>query len=202
MKLYYSPGACSLSPHIVLREAGYKFDAEQVDLGTKKTKSGDDYTKINPKGYVPALQLDNGELLTEGVAIANYLADQKPESNLLPKNGGMERYRAQEWLTFISSEIHKTFGPLFNPKTPDAFKTMALERLGQRFDYLNKQLEGKKFLMGDQFSAADAYLFTVASWAPHLKVDLAKWPAVKAYVDRIAARPAVQAALKAEGLIQ
>jgi glutathione S-transferase len=202
MKLYYSPGACSLSPHIALREAGYKFDAEQVDLGTKKTKSGADYTKINPKGYVPALQLDNGELLTEGVAIANYLADQKPESNLLPKNGGMERYRAQEWLTFISSEIHKTLGPLFNPKTPDAFKTMALERLGQRFDYLNKHLDGKKYLMGDQFGAADAYLFTVASWAPHLKVDLARWPAVKAYVDRIAARPAVQAALKAEGLIQ
>ncbi|HEY7688625.1 MAG TPA: glutathione transferase GstA [Dongiaceae bacterium] len=202
MKLYYSPGACSLSPHIALREAGYKFDTEQVDLGTKKTKSGADYSKINPKGYVPALQLDNGELLTEGVAIANYLADQKPEANLLPKNGGFDRYRAQEWLTFVSSEIHKTFGPLFNPKTPDGYRTIALEKLGQRFDYLNKHLEGKQYLMGSQFTAADAYLFTVASWAPHLKVDLAKWPNVKAYVDRIAARPAVQAALKAEGLIQ
>lgn len=202
MKLYYSPGACSLSPHIALREAGYKFDTEQVDLGTKKTKDGADYTKINPKGYVPALQLDNGELLTEGVAIVNYLADQKPEANLLPKNGGMERYRAQEWLTFISSEIHKTFGPLFNPKTPDAFRTMAVEKLGQRFDFLSKHLDGKQYLMGSQFSAADAYLFTVASWADHLKIDLGKWPTLKAYLGRVAGRPAVQAAMKAEGLIQ
>jgi len=202
MKLYFSPGACSLSPHIVLREAGYKFDAEQVDLGAKKTKSGGDFTKINVKGYVPVLQLDNGENLTEGVAIVSCLADQKPESNLLPKNGTLERYRAQEWLTFVSSEIHKTFSPLFNPNTPDAYKQMALDKLGQRFDYLNKHLDGKQYLMGSQFTAADAYLFTVASWAPHLKVDLAKWPAVKAYVDRIAARPAVQAALKAEGLLQ
>ncbi len=202
MKLYFSPGACSLSPHIVLREAGYKFDAEQVDLGTKKTKSGGDFTKINAKGYVPALQLDNGENLTEGVAIVSYLADQKPESNLLPKNGTFERYRAQEWLTYVSSEIHKTFSPLFNPNTPDAYKQMALDKLGQRFDYLNKHLDGKQYLMGSQFTAADAYLFTVASWSPHLKVDLGKWPALKAYVDRIAARPAVQAALKAEGLLQ
>lgn len=202
MKLYFTPGACSLSPHIALREAGYKFDTEQVDLATKKTKAGADYAKINPKGYVPALQLDNGELLTEGVAIVNYLADQKPEANLLPKSGGMERYRAQEWLTFISSEIHKTFGPLFNPKTPEAFKTIAVEKLGQRFDFLNKHLEGKQYLMGSQFSAADAYLFTVASWADHVKIDLNKWPNVKSYLGRVAARPAVQAAMKAEGLIQ
>jgi glutathione S-transferase len=202
MKLYFSPGACSLSPHIALREAGYKFDTEQVDLATKKTKDGADYAKINPKGYVPALQLDSGELLTEGVAIVNYLADQKPEANLLPKNGGMERYRAQEWLTFISSEIHKTFGPLFNPKTPDAFREIAIEKLGQRFDFLNKHLEGKQYLMGSQFSGADAYLFTVASWAPHVKIDLGKWPNVKAYIDRVAGRPAVKAAMKAEGLIQ
>jgi glutathione S-transferase len=202
MKLYFTPGACSLSPHIALREAGYKFDAEQVDLGTKKTKDGTDYLKINPKGYVPALQLDNGELLTEGVAIVNYLADQKPDSKLLPKNGDMERYRAQEWLTFISSEIHKTFSPLFNPKTPDGFKTIAIEKLGQRFDFLNKHLEGKQYLMGSQFNAADGYLFTILGWAPHVKIDLSKWPNVRAYVDRVAGRPAVQAALKAEGLLQ
>ena len=127
---------------------------------------------------------------------------RSPSSNLLPKNGTFERYRAQEWLTYVSSEIHKTFSPLFNPNTPDAYKQMALDKLGQRFDYLNKHLDGKQYLMGSQFTAADAYLFTVASWSPHLKVDLGKWPALKAYVDRIAARPAVQAALKAEGLLQ
>jgi glutathione S-transferase len=202
MKLYYSPGACSLSPHIALREAGLKFDAEQVDLGSKKTKGGADFAKINAKGYVPALQLDGGEVLTEGVAIVSYIADQKPEANLLPKNGSMDRYRAQEWLTFISSEVHKGFSPLWSDDTPESIKKAAVDRLGQRFDYLSKQLNGKPYLMGSQFTAADAYLFTILGWTKYHKIDLGKWPTLKAYADRIAARPAVQAAMKAEGLIQ
>jgi glutathione S-transferase len=200
MKLYYAPGACSLAPHIGLREAGYQFDLEQVDLAAKKTKSGADYTKINGKGYVPALQLDSGEVITEAPVILQYIADQKPESGLAPKAGTMERYRTQEWLNFVTSELHKGFGILFNPALPENARPAVVDRLGQRLDFLAKQLDGKPYLTGDKFTAPDAYLFTVLSWAPHLKISLDRWPTLKAYVERVAGRPHVQAALKAEGL--
>lgn len=202
MKLYYSPGACSLSPHICLREAGLKFDLDQVDLGTKKTAGGADYWAVNANGYVPALTLDGGETLTEGPAIVQWIADQRPDSGLMPKNGTMDRYRAQSWLNFITAELHKGIGALFNPKVPDAWRTMTIERLGGRFGYLVKQLEGKQFLMGSQFTAADAYLFTVLGWTQYLTISLDKWPALQAYMGRVAARPHVQAAMKAEGLVK
>jgi glutathione S-transferase len=202
MKLYFSPGACSLSPHIVLREAGFDFDLEQVDNREKKTKSGRDYWTINPKGQVPVLEFDNGDRLTEGPVIVQYLADQKPASGLTPAAGSMDRYRVQEWLNFITSELHKSFGPIFRPTTPDAYKTISKENLGKRFDWIDKQLAGRQYLMGDKFTVADAYLFTVLRWAQRIEVDLAKWPNLKAYVDRVAARPKVQEAMKAEGLLQ
>jgi glutathione S-transferase len=202
MKLYFAPGACSLSPHIVLREAGYNFDLEQVNNQEKTTKSGMDYWGINGKGQVPVLELDNGERITEGPVIVQYLADQKPASGLAPANGSMERVRVQEWLNFTTSEIHKAFGPLFRPTTPDAFKDISKENLGKRFDWLDKQLAGKQCLTGDKFTVADAYLFTVLRWSTRVNIDLGKWPNVKAYVDRVAARPKVQEAMKAEGLIQ
>jgi glutathione S-transferase len=200
MKLYFAPGACSLSPHIVLREAGYDFDLEQVNNQEKKTKSGTDYWGVNPKGQVPVLELDNGERITEGPVIVQYLADQKPSSGLAPANGTMERVRVQEWLNFITSEIHKSFGPLFRPTTPDAFKDISKENLGKRFDWISKQLGTKPFLTGDKFSVADAYLFTVLRWSGRVGIDLAKWPTLQQFVDRVAARPKVQEALKAEGL--
>jgi glutathione S-transferase len=201
MKLYFSPGACSLSPHIILREAGAKFELEQVDNREKKTKSGQDYWAINPKGQVPVLELDSGERLTEGPIIVQYIADQKPGSGLAPPAGTMERYRVQEWLNFTTSELHKTFGPIFRPTTPDAYKTISKENLGKRFDWLDKQLAGRQYLMGDKFTIADAYLFVVLRWAARVEMDLSKWPNLKAYVDRVAARPKVQEAMKAEGLI-
>jgi glutathione S-transferase len=202
MKLYFAPGACSLSPHIVLREAGYNFDLEQVDNHQKKTKSGTDYWGINGKGQVPVLELDNGERITEGPVIVQYLADQKPASGLAPANGSMGRVRVQEWLNFTTSEIHKTFGPIFRPTTPDAFKVISRENLGKRFDWLDKQLAGKQYLVDNKFTVADAYLFTILRWSPRVNIDLGKWPNVKAYVDRVAARPKVQEAMRAEGLIQ
>lgn len=201
MKLYFSPGACSLSPHIVLRETGLPFDLEQVDNREKKTKSGQDYWKINPKGQVPVLELDNGQRLTEGPVIVQYIADQKPGSGLAPAAGTIERYRVLEWLNFVTSELHKSFGPIFRPTTPDAYKTISKENLGKRFDWLNDQLAGRQYLLGDKFTIADAYLFTVLRWAPRVEIDLSKWPNLKAYVDRVAARPKVHEALKAEGLI-
>ena len=201
MKLYFAPGACSLSPHIVLRETGSTFDLEQVDNKEKKTKSGQDYWTINPKGQVPVLELDNGERLTEGPVIVQYIADQKPGSGLAPVAGTLERYRVLEWLNFITSELHKAFGPIFRPTTPDAFKAISRENLGKRFDWVNAQLAGRQYLMGDKFTIADAYLFTVLRWAPRIDIDLSRWPNLKAYVDRVAARPKVQEALKAEGLI-
>ncbi|HEV7823250.1 MAG TPA: glutathione transferase GstA [Burkholderiales bacterium] len=200
MKLYYSPGACSLSPHIILREAGYKFDLEKVDLGTKKTAAGDDFTKINPKGYVPVLQLDDGQLLTENISIDEYLADHKEASGLAPKSGSLERYRLVEWLAFISTEIHKQFGPLFKPDTPAATQQAQKDQLAKRFDYVNAQLRGKKFLLGD-FSVADAYLFTVLRWTEKVGIDLSRWPELGNYMQRVAARPHVKAALEAEGLV-
>jgi glutathione S-transferase len=202
MKLYYSPGACSLSPHIVLREAGLSFEIEKVDLRTKKTESGKDFTAINPKGYVPALQLDDGSLLTEGPAIVQYIADKAPQSKLAPAHGTMERYRLQELLNFISTEIHKGFSPLFNPSYPEEVKKTFRENLGKRFDNLNGPLEKGPFLMGEQFTVADAYLFTVLNWCQWVNIDLSKWPVLQAYQGRVAARPHVQAALKAEGLLK
>jgi len=200
MKLYFYPGACSLAPHIVLREAGLSFDLEQVDLGTKLTAGGEDFSKINPKGYVPALRLDDGEVLTEVAVILQYLADHKPESGLEPGAGTMERYRVMEWLNFIATEVHKQFGPLFNPKITAEWKENQLSRLAQRFDYLAQHLGGKQYLMGDNFTVADAYLFTVINWAGFLHVDISKWPQLTDYLARIAARPAVKAAMEAEGL--
>ena len=198
MKLYIAPGACSLSPHIVFREAGIPFDMETVDLGAKRTKSGKDFKAINPKGYVPVLELEGGQVLTEGPAIVQYIADQKPASKLAPPAGSMDRYRLQEWLNFITSEMHKAYGPLFNPQTPDAYREMSKTRIGDRLDFLSKSLRGKDYLMGSTFTVADAYLFVILGWSGHLGIDLAKWPVMQAYWDRVAARPAVKAALDAE----
>jgi glutathione S-transferase len=198
MKLYIAPGACSLSPHIALREAGVPFDMETVDLGAKRTKSGKDFKAINPKGYVPALELEGGQVLTEGPAIVQYIADQKPASKLAPPAGTMDRYRLQEWLNYITSEMHKAFGSLFNPKMPDAYREITKTNIGGRLDFLTKSLQGKDYLMGSTFTVADAYLFTILGWSAHLGIDLAKWPVLQAYWDRVAARPAVKAALDAE----
>jgi glutathione S-transferase len=200
MKLYYITGACSLSPHIALRETGLSFDLEQVDSKTKKTKSGGDFLKVNPKGYVPALQLDDGQTLTEAAVIVQYIADKKPESKLLPPAGTTERYRAQEWLNYVATEIHKGVGALFNPKLTDPWKDVLRESVAPKFDYLSKRLEGRSYAFGDGFSAVDGYLFTVLGWPQYVGIDLAKWPVLKSYTDGIAKRPSVQAALKAEGL--
>ena len=202
MKLYYSPGACSLSPHIVLRETGTPFEIERVNTGIKKTHSGADYLKINPKGYVPALELDNGEVLTEGPAIVQYIADSAGATALLPKAGTWERYRVMEWLNFITSELHKSYSPLFNKEVPEAYKTMVKDKLAQRFDWLEGHFKTNDYLLGKAFSVADAYMFTVLSWNQHVGIDMGKWPAIAAYLDRIGKRPTVQAALKAEGLVK
>ncbi|MFL5271346.1 MAG: glutathione transferase GstA [Anaeromyxobacteraceae bacterium] len=200
MKLFYSPGACSLSPHIVLRELGLAFDLEKVDTKAGKTEKGADFRAVNPKGYVPALQLDDGQVLTEGPAIVQYLADKKPEAKLVPPAGSMERYRLAEWLNYLTSEMHKSVGGLFNPKMPEEFKAVTREAIAGKFDYLTKQLQGRTFLTGETFTVADAYLFVILGWTKYVGIDLAKWPVLQAYVGRIAGRPAVQAALKAEGL--
>ncbi len=200
MKLYFSPGACSLSPHIVLREAGAKFDLEQVDNKTKKTKSGADFWQINPKGYVPVLELDDGQRLTEGPAIVQYIADQYPNAGLLPPCGSFDRYRVQEWLNFITSEVHKSFGPLFRDTTPAEYKSIAKENIAKRYGYLEKHLAKHQYLHGEKFGVSDAYLFTVSNWMKRVGMDIGEWPNVKAYVERIAARPKVQEAMKAEGL--
>jgi glutathione S-transferase len=202
MKLYYSPGACSLSPHIVSREAGIPVELKKVNLKDKVVEGGADFRKVNGKGYVPALELDNGQVLTEGPAIIQYLADQKPESGLAPKAGSFERYKLQEWLNFIGTEIHKGFSPLFKPTTPEEYKKTAREGLAGRFDWLNPQLEGKDYLTGKSFTVADAYLFTVLTWTKPLQIDLSKWPNIAAFVARVAARPKVKEAMKAEGLIK
>lgn len=202
MKLYYSPGACSLSPHIVAREAGIPVELKKVDLKAKLVDGSADYLKTNGKGYVPALELDDGSLLTEGPVIVQYLADQKPDAGLAPRTGTLERYRLQEWLNFITSELHKSFGWFFNPAmTPEGRKAVS-DRLELRIAWLAKQLEGKQYLLGDKFSVADAYLFTVLNWAPMVKFDLGRWPAITEYHKRVAARPKVQETLKAEGLVK
>jgi glutathione S-transferase len=202
MKLYYSPGACSLSPHIVLLEAGLPFTLEKIDFATKKTSTGIDYFTINSKGAVPALQLDDGRVLTEGPAIVQYLADLKPDSGLAPRAGTFERYQLMEMLNYITSEVHKGFSPLFNPKISADWKASALANLEKKFAWLTGFLSGKTFLMGNTFTVADAYLFTVMKWTGHLKIDLAKWPVLSAYQSRIVQRPKVQQALKEEGLVK
>lgn len=200
MKLFFGPASCSLASHIALHELGLKFEAERVDLKSKQTSSSGDFMKINPKGYVPALQLDNGEVLTEGAAILQYLGDLKPSQNLVPAAGTMERYRLQEWLNFIATEVHKGFSPLWRKDNPDIVKSMAEEKLFGRLNYLNDVLKGKDFAMGSNFTVVDAYLFTVLNWSNYLKIDLGRWPVLAAYCARVKSRPAVQAAMKAEGI--
>lgn len=202
MKLYYFNGACSLSPHIVALEAGLSVTLVRADLKTKKTADGGDYLAINSKGAVPALQLDDGRVLTEGPAIVQYLADLKPESKLAPPAGSFERYRLMEILNYITSEIHKTFSPLFNPATPPEQRETTIANLGKKFDWISGFLGQKPYLMGDTFTVADAYLFTVVNWTNFVKVDLSKWPVLVAYQARVAARPKVQEAMKAEGLLK
>ena len=201
MKLYYAPGACSLSPHIVAEEAGIKLDLEKVDLKTHKTESGEDFYAINPKGYVPTLKLDDGTVLTEGPAIVQYLADQKPDSHLSPACGTLERYKLQEWLTFINSEIHKNFSPLFGAASEEV-KADSKAKLSKRFDYVNKELAGKDYLLGANFTVADAYLFVMLTWGNHLKLDLTPYSNLHAFFARVFARPKVHAAMKAEGLVK
>jgi glutathione S-transferase len=201
MKLYYAPGACSLSPHIVAQEAGIPLQLEKVDLKSHKTADGQDFTAINPKGYVPALKLDDGTVLTEGPAIVQYLADQKPDSKLAPANGTLERYKLQEWLGFINSEIHKSFGPLFGQPSEDVKKD-SITKIAKRMNYVNGALAGRHFLMGETFTAADAYMFVMLTWANHLKLDMSAYANLHAYFARIAARPKVHAAMKAEGLVK
>jgi glutathione S-transferase len=201
MKLYYSPGACSLSPHIALHEAGLPFEAVAAPTKTHKLPDGSDYYAINPLGYVPLLELDDGTRLTEGPAIVQYIADQVPDKQLAPPYGTIERYKLMSWLTFIGTELHKGFSPLFNPATPEDYKTIAKDRLMSRLRWVNEQLEGKTFLMGDRFTVADGYLFTVTNWPPRVGVDISGLAHLAAYRARVAARPAVQAAMKAEGLI-
>lgn len=202
MKLYYSPGACSLSPHIVLNEAGFNYEVERVDLASKKTEKGADFFAINPKGYVPVLALDDGQILTEGPAIVQYLGDQNPASGIVPKVGSLERVRAQEWLNFITSELHKTYSPLFRPTTPDEYKKLAREYLAKRLAILDKHLAGKQYILGDKFSAPDAYAFTVLRWSQYTNVDLSPFPNIKAFMERVAARPKVQETMKQEGLLK
>ena len=202
MKLYYSAGACSLSPHIVLEESGLPYEAVSAPTKTHKLADGTDYYTINPLGYVPYLTLDDGRSLHEGPAIVQYIADQVPASKLAPANGTFERYKLQEWLTFIGTELHKGFSPLFNPTTPADYKPSCIERLSSRLQWVDGELAGKLYLMGDHFTAADAYLFTVTNWTPHVGLDISGFPHLLAYRARVAARPAVIAAMKAEGLIK
>jgi glutathione S-transferase len=201
MKLFYASGACSLSPHIVLLEAGIPFTMEKISFNTKTTADGTDFLTINAKGAVPALQLDDGRVLTEGPAIVQYLADQKPESGLAPPAGSFERYQLMELLNFITSELHKGYSPLFNPGASADWKTAAHANLAKKFAWLTSYLGNKTYLMGSTFTVADAYLFTVLNWSAHVGVDLSKYPALTAYMARVAARPKVQEALKSEGLL-
>jgi glutathione S-transferase len=208
MKLYFSPGACSMAPHIVLHELGAQFQSEKVDLKEKKTSTGESYLGINPKGQVPALKTSEGKLLTENAVIMQYMADQYTEKNLLPKWGTWERYQANEWLNYVATEIHKGMGVLFaadrlvpSKEGNAEFRKNAVAALGKKFDHLSNHFKEHLFLLGDQFSAADAYLFTILNWHGWLKVDLTPWPALLGFMERVKARPAVQATMKAEGLI-
>ena len=202
MKLYYAPGACSLAPHIALCEAGLPHQLEKVDLAAKRTEGGADYTEINPKGYVPALALDDGQVLTEVSAVVQYVADQAPGSGLAPPPGTPERYKLLEWLGFVATELHKGFGPLWKPDTPDAYKPVVRDSLAKRFGYLDGQLVDRDHLLGPGFTVADAYCFTILNWTNFHGIDLAAFPNVGAYVGRVAARPEVRQAMREEGLIQ
>lgn len=202
MKLYYSNGACSLSPHIALREAGIPFELVRASTKTHKLDDGTDYYTINPTGAVPMLELDNGERLSEGPAIVQYIADLAPQSKLAPANGTFERARLQEWLNYITSELHKGYSPLFRPDTPDVYKPIAQDNLKKKYAHVDAKLAGRDYLMGDTFTVADAYLFTVTSWAKYVNLDLSAYKNVLAHSARVAARPQVQEALKAEGLLK
>lgn len=202
MKLFYAPGACSLSPHIVLFEAGVRFDVSKLDFATRKTAEGEDYYAINPKGAVPALRLDNGEVLTEGAVIVQYIADKAGNTSLAPAAGTPERMRLQEWLNYIASEIHKGFSPLFNPKTPEEYKEIVRANLAKHFKILDKALEGKDYLMGKTFTVADAYLFTILNWRHKHNIDISGYKNLDAFAGRVGARPRVREAMVAEGLLQ
>ncbi len=202
MKLYYSPGACSLSPHIALEESGLSYEAIAAPTKTHKLADGTDYYSINPLGYVPLLVLDDGRQLREGPAIVQYIADQAPDRQLAPANGTFERAKLQEWLNFIGTELHKGFSPLFNPATPAEYKSMVIARLGERLKFTDGLLADRQFVLGDRFSVADGYLFTVTNWAQPLGIDLSPYPNLVAYRARIGARPAVIAAMRAEGLLK
>jgi glutathione S-transferase len=202
MKLYYSPGACSLSPHIVLHETGLPHEAVLASTKTHQLQDGTDYYTLNPKGYVPLLELDSGERISEGPVIVQYIADQVPASRLIPAAGTLARYRVMEWLNFIGTELHKTYSPLFNPALSDDAKAVFRAKLVERFTWVDGQLAGKSYLSGDAFCVADAYLFTVTNWAPRVGVDISQLANVAAFMTRVGQRPAVQAAMKAEGLIK
>ncbi len=202
MKLYYAPGACSLSPHIVMREAGIPVQLVKVDLSAKKTEDGGEFKTINSKGYLPTLELPDGQRLTEGPAIVQYLADQAPTRGLAPANGTIERSRLQEWLNFISAELHKQFSPLFDPASEEGLKGRLIQKIGGRFDWVVKQLSNRDYLMGSAFTAADAYFCTMLAWCRHVCIDLSKWPTLEAYKARVEQRPQVREALKAEGLLK
>ena len=202
MKLYYSPGACSLSPHIALHESGLAHTALKAPTKTHQVDDGTDYYTINPLGYVPLLELDDGTRLTEGPAIVQYIADQAPDKKLAPANGTLARYQLQSWLTFIGTELHKGFSPLFNPATPAEYKPMVISKLMSRLGWVNEQLEGKQYLMGDDFTVADGYLFTVTNWTTPTAIDISALTHLNAYRARVAARPAVQAAMRHEGLLK
>ncbi len=201
MKLYYSPGACSLSPHIVACEAELPVELVKVDLQSKRTENGEDFRQINPNGYVPVLMLDDGNKLIEGPAIVQYLADQAPDKKLIPPAGAFERYQLQQWLNFISTEIHKSFSLLFNSTAPDAAKQLTLDSLVTRLETVAEHLSTQAFLLGEYFSVADAYLFVTLSWGPYVNVDISRWPALARYADKISSRPAVQKAMREEGLV-
>ncbi|NGX96629.1 MAG: glutathione transferase GstA [Candidatus Afipia apatlaquensis] len=202
MKLYYSPGACSLSPHIALKEAGLPFDLVKVDLKAKKLEDGSDYTQVNPKGQVPALGLESGDLLTEGAVIVQMIADKAPQKNLAPAHGSSERYKLQEWLNFIASELHKNFSPLFQPALSDDTKAFFKDRLMGKFKYIDQALKGRDYVMGQHFTVPDAYLFTMLAWADRVGLDISGLPNLVGYKARVAARPKVQEALIAEGLLK
>ena len=200
MKLYYSPGACSLSPHIALRAVGAEFELVRVDTRTKKLLNGDDFLAINPKGYVPTLELDDGEILTEGPAIVQYIADHHPDAHLAPENGTMARTRLQEWLNFITTELHKQYSPLFSASSSEEVKAAQRAMISRRIEYVAAQLGHRPFLLGETYSVADGYLFTVLRWSKWVNIDLSPWPVIVAYMARVAALPAVHAAMAAEGL--
>jgi len=202
MKLYYSAGGCSLSPHIVMREAGIPVQLVKVDLQSKKTEDGTDFKTVNSKGYVPTLELPDGQRLTEGPAIVQYLADQVPARGLAPACGTIERYRLQEWLNFISTELHKQFSPLFDPAIDGSLRARQVERIGGRFDWVTRQLGSREYLMGGTFTVADAYFYTMLTWCRQVGIDLAKWPLLTAYKARVEQRPQVREALRAEGLLK